>query len=119
MGAVIEPTQPWQVTRRHVAPTAAELHKAWQRGEGAAFQCSKRAASPGGRFENRHAVQRQIITQQRKLLKEQQEQITKLTEERSMMGLELELEKTAQLTCFSMRESSRPRSQNINPTEQR
>ncbi|XP_026217105.1 coiled-coil domain-containing protein 191 [Anabas testudineus] len=118
VGAVTQPTQPWQVTQRHVAPTAAELHKAWQTGEGGGFKCSKHSASPGQRFENRHAVQQQIIAQQRKLLKEQQEQIARLKEEQSMMGLELEMEKTAQLSQLSIRKGSRPKSHNINPTEQ-
>ncbi|XP_040921889.1 coiled-coil domain-containing protein 191 [Toxotes jaculatrix] len=116
---VTQPTQPWQVTRRHVAPTAAELCDARQRGEGGGFTCSKSAVSPGSRFENRHAVQQQIITQQRKLLKEQQEQIAQLKEERSMMGLELEMERTAQLSQLSMRRGSRPKSHSFDPKEQR
>lgn len=119
MGVVTQPTEPWQVTRRHVAPTAAELHEAWQTGEGGGFKCSKRTAPPGTRFENRHAVQQQIIAQQRQLLKEQQEQIARLKEEQSMMGLELEMEKTAQFTQLSVQKGLRPKSHNINPTEQR
>ncbi|XP_044031665.1 coiled-coil domain-containing protein 191 isoform X2 [Siniperca chuatsi] len=119
VGTVAQPTQPWQVTRRHAAPTAAELHDARQRGEGDGFTCSKSAASPGSRFENRHAVQQQIITQQRKLLKEQQEQIARLKEEQSMAGLELEIEKTAQLTQLSMLRGLRPKSHSFDPREQR
>ncbi|XP_049421074.1 coiled-coil domain-containing protein 191 [Epinephelus fuscoguttatus] len=117
--AVAQPTQPWQVTQRHAAPTAAELHRAQQRGEGGSFTCSKRAASPGGRFENRHAVQQQIIAQQRKLLKEQQDQIAQLKEVQSVMGLELEMEKTAQLTQLSVVRGSRPKKNNSDPREQR
>ncbi|KAM7369894.1 hypothetical protein PAMP_011182 [Pampus punctatissimus] len=109
-----QPTQPWQVSRRHVAPTAAELHEIRQRGKG-----SKRAVSSGSRFENRHVVQQQIITQQRKLLKEQQEQIARLKEEQSMIGLELEAQKTVPLTQLSVPGASKPKSQNFDPTEQR
>ncbi|XP_070842090.1 coiled-coil domain-containing protein 191 [Chaetodon trifascialis] len=119
VGTVAQPTQPWQVTRRHAAPTAAELHEARHRGEGGAFTCPKRAPSPGSRFENRHAIQQQIITQQRKLLKEQQEQIAQLREKQSMMDLELEMEKTAQLTQLSALRGSRPKSHKFEPTEQR
>lgn len=119
VGIVNQPTEPWQVTRRHAAPTAAELHVAWQRGEGGGLKCSKRSASPGSRFENRHAVQQQIITQQRKLLKEQQEQIAQLKEKQSMMGLELEMDKAAQLVQLTMRGGSRPQTHNINSAEQR
>ncbi|XP_068438049.1 coiled-coil domain-containing protein 191 [Clinocottus analis] len=118
-GAVAQPTQPWQVTRRHAAPTAAELHSAQQRAEGGAVTRSKKAVSPGSRFENRHSVQQQIITQQRKLLKDQQEQIAQLKEEQSVMGLELEMEKTSQLTQLSMLRASRPKSHNGELTEQR
>ncbi|RVE58791.1 hypothetical protein OJAV_G00197660 [Oryzias javanicus] len=85
-------SEPWQVTRRHTAPTAEEIHKARQWVE----DFTSSTASPGSRFENRHAVQQQIITQQRKLLKEQQEQIVRLKEKQNMMDLRLEMEKTAE-----------------------
>ncbi|XP_070709128.1 coiled-coil domain-containing protein 191 [Pempheris klunzingeri] len=119
VGTAAQPSQPWQVTRRHVALTTAQLHESQHRGKGGAFTCSKSSVSPGSRFENRHAVQQQIITQQRKLLKEQQEQIARLREEQSMMGLELEMEKTAQLTQLSMLRDSGPKSHNSDPAEQR
>ncbi|KAM6908466.1 coiled-coil domain-containing protein 191 [Lycodopsis pacificus] len=122
VGAVARPAQPWQVTRRHAAPTAAELHGARQRGEGGGgggSTGSRSAVSPGSRFENRHAVQQQIITQQKKLLKEQQEQIAQLKKEQSVMGLELDIEKTTQLTQLSMLRGPRPKSHNFEPTEQR
>nr|XP_046227086.1 coiled-coil domain-containing protein 191 isoform X2 [Scatophagus argus] len=119
VGTGAQPTQPWQVTRRHAAPTAAELHDARQRAENGGFTCPKRAASLESRFENRHAVQQQIIAQQRKLLKEQQEQIAHLREEQSMMGLELEMEKTAQLTKLSVLRGSRPKRPTSDLTEQR
>uniref|UniRef100_UPI0037E8119B coiled-coil domain-containing protein 191 n=1 Tax=Semicossyphus pulcher TaxID=241346 RepID=UPI0037E8119B len=111
VGTAAQPTQPWQVTRQHAAPTTNELHQARQRGEG--------AAPPGSRFENRHAVQRQIITQQRKLLKEQQDQIARLKEEQSMVSLELEMEKTAQLTQLSTLRGQRSKSHKFDPAEQR
>ncbi|KAK1885355.1 Coiled-coil domain containing protein 191 [Dissostichus eleginoides] len=103
--------QPWQVTRRHAAPSASELH--------GSFSGSKSAAASGSRFENRHAVQQQIISQQRRLLKEQQEQISRLRDEQSMKGLELEMEKTAQLTQLIMTAESRTKSNHSEPTEQR
>ncbi|KAK5849666.1 hypothetical protein PBY51_013981 [Eleginops maclovinus] len=114
VGVVVQPTQPWQVTRRHAAPTASELQN---KGKGGGFTCTKSTATSGSRFENRHAVQQQIIGQQRRLLKEQQEQIARLREEQSMTGLELEMEKTAQITQLLMTAGSRPKSHN--PTEQR
>uniref|UniRef100_A0A3Q1ECV2 Coiled-coil domain containing 191 n=1 Tax=Acanthochromis polyacanthus TaxID=80966 RepID=A0A3Q1ECV2_9TELE len=114
VGSVARPSQPWQVTRRHAAPTSAQLRQAQQR-EDDSFTCSRSSASPGGRFENRHVAQQQIITQQRKLLKVQQEQIVRLKEEQNRMGLELELEKTAQL---ARRGGSRPKSRDLEPKEQ-
>ncbi|XP_029979062.1 coiled-coil domain-containing protein 191 isoform X2 [Sphaeramia orbicularis] len=117
--SVAQPTQPWQVSRRHVVPTAAELHKAQQRDENGGFAHSKSMAAPGGRFEHRHAVQQQIITQQRKLLKEQQVQIARLKEEQSMMGLELEAQKTAQLIQLSSPGGTKLKSHKCGSTEQR
>ncbi|XP_012712866.2 coiled-coil domain-containing protein 191 isoform X1 [Fundulus heteroclitus] len=111
VGEAAQPRQPWQVTRRHAAPTAAELHHARRR--------ARENGAPGttGGCEKRHAVQQQIITQQRKLLKEQQEQIARLKAEQSVMGLELEMEKAAQLTQLSaLREA---KSCSSGPAEQR
>uniref|UniRef100_A0A8C9ZDP4 Coiled-coil domain containing 191 n=1 Tax=Sander lucioperca TaxID=283035 RepID=A0A8C9ZDP4_SANLU len=118
-GAVAQPTQPWQVTRQHAAPTAAELQGAQQICEGGGFTCSKSTVPPGSKFENRHAAQQQIITQQRKLLKEQQEQIARLKEDQSVAGSELEMEKTTQLKQQSIIGGSRPKSLNFDRTEQR
>ncbi|XP_043961421.1 coiled-coil domain-containing protein 191 [Gambusia affinis] len=101
VGDEAQPLQPWQVTRRHIAPTTEELRNARQRVTENRVLGNKRTASPTGRFENRHAVQKQIITQQRKLLKEQQEQITRLKEQQIFTGLELEMEKAAQITQLS------------------
>ncbi|XP_040023282.2 coiled-coil domain-containing protein 191 isoform X1 [Gasterosteus aculeatus] len=97
-GAEAPPTLPWQVTRRHAAPTAAALHGAQQSSCG---------------------VQQQIITQQRKLLKDQQEQIAQLRREQSAMGLELEMEKTTQLAQRSARRGARAKSCDFDPREPR
>ncbi|XP_054893212.1 coiled-coil domain-containing protein 191 isoform X2 [Poeciliopsis prolifica] len=101
VGDAGQPLRPWEVTRRHIAPTAEELHNARQRVTENRVLGNKRTASPAGRFENRHAIQKQIITQQRKLLKEQQEQITRLKEKQIFTELELEMEKAAQITQLS------------------
>uniref|UniRef100_A0A667X142 Coiled-coil domain containing 191 n=1 Tax=Myripristis murdjan TaxID=586833 RepID=A0A667X142_9TELE len=97
VGAVTQPTQPWQVSRRHAALTAGELRRARRRGEaggGASSTCSQRAASLGSHFEHRHAVQQQTITQQRKLLREQKEQIAQLQEEQTIMRVKLDVQRT-------------------------
>ena len=116
MDSGAQPTQPWQVTRRHAALTAAELHNVRQRGVDSGFAHSK---SAGGKFENRHTVQQQIITQQRKMLKEQQEEIEHLKKEQSMMGFELEMKKTAKLSQLSIRGGLRPKSLHFDPSERR
>ncbi|XP_049604740.1 coiled-coil domain-containing protein 191 [Syngnathus scovelli] len=48
-----------------------------------------------GHFGNRHAAQRKIIMEQRRQLKEQQEEIAKLKREKVMCTWELEAQKTA------------------------
>ena len=72
-----------------------ELRRARQRGEVGeeggdggvgAVPRSRSAELRGGRFERRHASQQQTITVQRRLLREQQEQIARLQE----MGLKQE-----------------------------
>lgn len=115
------PSQPWQVTRRHAAPTAAELHRAWQKEEEEEGGACTRSVlvSPGSRFENRHAAQKQIIAQQRKLLKEQQEQITRLKQEQNMRGLTLEMERAAKVTQSTMLGGLRPKTRNIDTKVQR
>ena len=97
------PFQPWQVTRRQAAPTVAELREARQRVE----------------VETRRTVQQQIIVQQRKLLKDQQEQIARLKEKQNAMGLRLEMEKPAQLSQLSVPGGTRPQSHSFNPREPR
>uniref|UniRef100_A0AAX7UA00 Coiled-coil domain containing 191 n=1 Tax=Astatotilapia calliptera TaxID=8154 RepID=A0AAX7UA00_ASTCA len=113
------PSQPWQVTRRHAAPTAAELHRAWQKEEEGGACTRSVLVSPGSRFENRHAAQKQIIAQQRKLLKEQQEQITRLKQEQNMRGLRLEMERAAKVTQSTMLGGLRPKTRNIDTKVER
>uniref|UniRef100_A0A3B4BL51 Uncharacterized protein n=1 Tax=Periophthalmus magnuspinnatus TaxID=409849 RepID=A0A3B4BL51_9GOBI len=92
MAPVTQPTEPWQISRQHAAPSGAEIRRALQdRGS----SCLKKLTAPGARFEHRHTMQQQIISQQRKLLKEQQEQIVQLKEQ-LVISLELEEQKTAQ-----------------------
>ncbi|XP_061569692.1 coiled-coil domain-containing protein 191 [Cololabis saira] len=107
LGNVSQSFEPWQVTRHHTALTAPELHKARQRIEDDVLTSSKTKVSTGSRFENRHIGQQQIITQQRKLLKEQQEQIAQLKEKEKMLALEKELETTAQLSRPSVQRAPR------------
>ncbi|CAJ1082147.1 LOW QUALITY PROTEIN: coiled-coil domain-containing protein 191 [Xyrichtys novacula] len=118
VGAVTKPTQPWQVTRKHAALTAAERHKAQQRWERDSNTALEVTTTPDSRFEKRNTVQQQIITQQRRLLKEQQEQIARLKEEQSMVNLELQMEKAAQLTQLSALQGQRAKSHKTGPTEQ-
>lgn len=122
IGAVAQPTQPWQVRRCHATVTAAELRQAQQRGEGEdvdRFARSQSAAPPGSRFEHRHAAQQHIITQQRRLLKEQQQQITQLQEEQSIMGLEQDAQNAAQQTQLAVPGVSKPKGENIDHKQQR
>ncbi|XP_019897151.2 coiled-coil domain-containing protein 191 isoform X2 [Esox lucius] len=95
------PTLPWQVTRRHAALTAAErfdsraqqMVEAGERGGDGSVNPAPRghgAEWRGGRFEHRHLSQQQTIAEQRRLLREQQEQIARLQEKQSMMGLKQE-----------------------------
>ncbi|XP_074550074.1 coiled-coil domain-containing protein 191 isoform X2 [Halichoeres trimaculatus] len=108
VGDVTQPIQPWQVTRHHTVPTSAELCSVRQRRKNDAVSGSSTTT-----------VQQQIITQQRQLLKEQQEQIARLKEERSMVSLELEMEKSAQLTKLSVLRGQRAKTQQTDLAEQR
>ncbi|XP_070302735.1 coiled-coil domain-containing protein 191 isoform X3 [Salvelinus sp. IW2-2015] len=111
LGAVVQPTLPWQVTRRHAALSGDELRRARQRGEEGgdgsvgAVPRSRSAELRGGRFERRHASQQQTITEQRRLLREQQEQIARLQEGKGMMGLKQE----AQIAQFAVPAAQGPR----------
>ncbi|XP_054621937.1 coiled-coil domain-containing protein 191 isoform X2 [Dunckerocampus dactyliophorus] len=77
-------SQPQQrVKRRPAALTTRELNQAQQRVEDDDdLTCPKSATLQGGRFEHRHAAQKMIIMQQRKQLKEQQEEIAQLKREK-------------------------------------
>ncbi|XP_056440598.1 coiled-coil domain-containing protein 191 [Gadus chalcogrammus] len=76
---LMRPPQPWQVTRRHAAVSACERRQA-QRRRGAGG-----GADQGPRSEPRHAAQQHTIALQRKLLREQQEQILLLQKERCLL----------------------------------
>ncbi|XP_046880221.1 coiled-coil domain-containing protein 191 [Hypomesus transpacificus] len=96
-GDVPPPTLAWQVTRRHAELTPRELRRTQQRGkEGAASAPRSRSAElRGGGFHHRHANQQHTIQEQRRLLREQEEQIARLQEEKSMLGLKQELQRAA------------------------
>uniref|UniRef100_A0A3B4BLY4 Uncharacterized protein n=1 Tax=Periophthalmus magnuspinnatus TaxID=409849 RepID=A0A3B4BLY4_9GOBI len=115
MAPVTQPTEPWQISRQHAAPSGAEIRRALQdRGS----SCLKKLTAPGARFEHRHTMQQQIISQQRKLLKEQQEQIVQLKEQ-LVISLELEEQKTAQRLQLASASDTRPRMHKPEPREQR
>ncbi|KAK6299620.1 hypothetical protein J4Q44_G00296530 [Coregonus suidteri] len=111
-GAVVLRSLPWQVTRRNAAMSAGELRRARQRGEVGIVG----AALWGGRFQHRHASQQQTIAEQRRLLREQQEQIARLQEEQSMMGLRQEAQTAAQIAVPA---SPGPRGMTSDPKEPR
>lgn len=82
-------TQAWQVTRRHAALSLAELRRAHQSSR------SRGAELSGGQFKHRHAALQQTVAEQRRLLKEQQEQILLLQERQNILELRHEEDKTA------------------------
>uniref|UniRef100_A0A8C1AJ79 Coiled-coil domain containing 191 n=2 Tax=Cyprinus carpio TaxID=7962 RepID=A0A8C1AJ79_CYPCA len=90
------PTQAWQVTRRHAALSSAELQQARQ-GRQQQTSRSGNAELSGGQFKHRHAALQQTVAEQRRLLKEQQEQIRHLQERQNILELRHEEEKTALL----------------------
>lgn len=75
--------------------------------------------SRGGRWENRHTTQQRTIAEQKRLLREQLEQIAWLQEEQSMMGLKLEAQRAAQLTQLATPAAPGPKGLNLDPKEQR
>ncbi|XP_062376875.1 coiled-coil domain-containing protein 191 [Sardina pilchardus] len=86
------PKQAWQVTRGHGALTVAELQQLARRKGPQEGLLADAPRCPGvelrgGRFEHRHAAQRQVIAEQRRLLRDQQEVIARLQETRSMAEL--------------------------------
>lgn len=90
------PTQAWQVTRRHAALSLAELQQARQ-GQQHQTSRSGNAELSAGPFKHRHAALQQTVAEQRRLLKEQQEQIQHLQERQNILELRHEAEKTALL----------------------
>ncbi|KAK2870058.1 hypothetical protein Q8A67_024450 [Cirrhinus molitorella] len=90
------PTQAWKVTRRHAALSSAELRQAHQ-GQQQQTSRSGSAELTGGQFKHRHAALQQTVAEQRRLLKEQQEQIRHLQERQNILELKQEAEKTALL----------------------
>ncbi|XP_063063543.1 coiled-coil domain-containing protein 191 isoform X2 [Engraulis encrasicolus] len=108
---VCPPRQAWQVTRQHVDLSVAQLQQLAKRdpqqqqshqlnsapcatGAQLQLQHQKRPLSGapcgGGseRFEHRHVAQRQVIWEQRRRLREQEEEIRRLQEEQSMRRLQ-------------------------------
>ncbi|CAL8312513.1 unnamed protein product [Merluccius merluccius] len=83
------PSQPWQVTRRHATISVGKLRQVQQRGGGG--EGGRGGGGGGGdpdkgsRFEHRHAAQQHTIARQKKLLREQREQILQLQEERGLL----------------------------------
>ncbi|MBN3299148.1 CC191 protein, partial [Amia calva] len=97
---VSEPREAWQVTRRHAALSAKELSRAGeqpdssQQGRGS----GRGRLVLGGRFENRHAFQQELLEQQRRQLREQEETIQELQENQRLMMLRQEAERVAMAT---------------------
>ncbi len=90
------PTQAWQVMRRHAALSLAELQQARQ-GQHHQTSRSGNAELSAGQFKHRHAALQQTVAEQRRLLKEQQEQIQHLQERQNILELRHEAEKTTLL----------------------
>ncbi|XP_051543307.1 coiled-coil domain-containing protein 191 [Myxocyprinus asiaticus] len=94
------PIQAWQVTRRHAALSSAEHRQACQGLQQLTTTTRIRSADlNGGQFKHRHAALQQTIAEQRRLLKEQQEQISHLQERQNMLELKHEVEKTTLLAA--------------------
>ncbi|RXN34676.1 coiled-coil domain-containing protein 191-like [Labeo rohita] len=111
------PTQAWQVTRRHAALSAAELRQARQ-GQQQQTSRSGNAEHSGGQFKHRHAALQQTVAEQRRLLKEQQEQIRHLQERQNILELKHEEEKIA-LLATAMEERARQRAERRREIEER
>lgn len=90
------PTQAWQVTRRHTALSADELRRARQ---GQQQQTTRRGSAElsGGEFKHGHVALQKTVAEQRRLLKEQQDQILQLQERQNILELRHEAEKSALL----------------------
>lgn len=90
------PTQAWQVTRHHAALSMAELRRARQ-GQQQQTTRSGSAERGSGQFKHGHVALQQTVAEQRRLLKEQQEQIQQLQERQNILELRHEAEKSALL----------------------
>ncbi|XP_067291394.1 coiled-coil domain-containing protein 191 [Pseudorasbora parva] len=90
------PTQAWQVTRRHAALSSAELRRARQ---GQQQKTTRRGSAEftGGQFKHGHVALQQTVAEQRRLLKEQQDQILQLQERQNILELRHEAEKSVLL----------------------
>ncbi|KAM6977664.1 coiled-coil domain-containing protein 191 [Aplochiton taeniatus] len=121
LGVGVQPTQAWQVTRCHAALTTSERQRARQRSNGGGDSATGCPGSElgGSRFEHRHATQQQTIVEQRRLLKEQQEEILRLKEEQSMIGLKQQAERAAQLTLLAIPAAPRLKRPTSSPKENR
>nr|XP_055038099.1 coiled-coil domain-containing protein 191 isoform X1 [Misgurnus anguillicaudatus] len=93
------PTQAWQVTRRHATLTPAELRQAREGQLQHTTARSRCADLPGERFKHRHAALQQTVAEQKRLLKEQQEQIQHLQERQNMLELRHDVEKKSLLAA--------------------
>ncbi|XP_065114232.1 coiled-coil domain-containing protein 191 [Paramisgurnus dabryanus] len=93
------PTQAWQVTRRHATLTPVELRQARDGQLQHTTTRSRCAELPGERFKHRHAALQQTLAKQKRLLKEQQEQIQHLQERQNMLELRHDAEKNSLLAA--------------------
>lgn len=93
------PTQPWQVTRRHAALTPSELREVHEGQLQNTVARSRGTELTGEPFKHRHVALQQTVAEQRRLLKEQQEQILHLQQRQNMLELKHEAEKTALLAA--------------------
>ncbi|KAA0704741.1 Coiled-coil domain-containing protein 191 [Triplophysa tibetana] len=94
------PTQAWQVTRRHNALSPSELQQAREgQKEKQGVLRTIGAELNGEQFKHRHAALQQTVGEQRRLLKEQQEQILHLQERQNMLELRHEVEKSPLLAA--------------------
>lgn len=86
------------MTRRHTALSPSELQQAREgQKEQQAVLRTRGAELTGEQFKHRHAALQQTVGEQRRLLKEQQEQILHLQQRQNMLELRHEVEKTALL----------------------
>uniref|UniRef100_A0A673KZR9 Coiled-coil domain-containing protein 191-like n=1 Tax=Sinocyclocheilus rhinocerous TaxID=307959 RepID=A0A673KZR9_9TELE len=95
------PTQAWQVTRRHAALSSAELQQLRQGQQQQTSRSGSAELSGGGQFKHRHVALQLTVAEQRRLLKEQQEQIRHLQERQNILELRHEAEKMALLATGS------------------